>query len=93
MKHTAGPWFFDRGLILSLFGDILAECPWRDEYYRGNGRLMAMSPEIYMYLKKMIDSMEEAKKIISEKLPDYETEKWDRIIQGARDVINMVEAS
>lgn len=91
MEYTAGPWLFDRGLIISLFGDILAELPCRDEYYQGNGRLMASSPEIYRYLKKMIDSMEEARNIISETLPDYNTEKWDKILQEARDVINIVE--
>ncbi len=92
MQYTAGPWLFDRGLILSLFGDILAELPCRDEYYRGNGSLMASSPEMYRYLKKMIDALEEARNIIDEKLPDYDTEKWDKILQAAREVINIAES-
>ncbi|MEQ8220777.1 MAG: hypothetical protein ABRQ37_00635 [Candidatus Eremiobacterota bacterium] len=93
MQYTAGPWLFDRGLIISLFGDILAELPCRDEYYQGNGRLMASSPEMYIYLKKMIYSMEEAKKIIKERLPDYETENWEKILKEAREVINIAENS
>lgn len=92
MEYTAGPWLFDRGLIISLFGDILAELPCRDEYYRGNGSLMASSPEMYRYLKKTIEALEEAKNIIGEKLPDYEAGKWDRILQEAREVINIAES-